>query len=68
MFIFKVLNLEQLNSNLCYIICINLLSTVTSRLFTHIVSTEKIRKDTRDRKYTRGAKHTNYNSCFLYCF
>ena len=28
--------------------------TVTSRLFTHIVSTEKMRKDTRDRKDTRG--------------
>ena len=28
--------------------------TVTSRLFTHIVSTEKVRKDMRDRKDTRG--------------
>ena len=32
--------------------------TVTSRLFTHIVSTEKMRKDTRDRKDTRGTKFT----------
>ena len=30
-------------------------TTVTSLLFTHIVSTEQIRKDTRDRKDTRGA-------------
>ena len=28
------------------------LYTVTSRLFTHIVSTEKMRKDIRDTKYT----------------
>ena len=33
--------------------------TVTSRLFTHIVSTEKMRKD------TRGTKYTYYNGCFL---
>ena len=31
--------------------------TVTSRLFTHIVSTEKMRNDIRDRKDIRG---TNY--------
>ena len=40
-------------------------STVTSRLFTHIVSTEKMRKDTRDRKDTRGTKCTYCNGCFL---
>ena len=39
--------------------------TVTSRLFTHIVSTEKMRKDTKDRKDTRGAKYTYYNGCFF---
>ena len=39
--------------------------TVTSRLFTHIVSTEKMHKDTRDRKDTRGTKYTYYNGCFL---
>ena len=41
--------------------------TVTSRLFTHIVSTEKSRKEMRDRKDTRGIKHTYYNgSLFFY--
>ena len=40
-------------------------STVTSCLFTHIVSTEKMGKDMRDRKDMRGTKYTNYNSCFL---
>ena len=40
-------------------------STVTSRLYTHIVSTEKVRKDTRDRKDTRGSKYTYYCGCFL---
>ena len=40
-------------------------STVTSRLYTHIVSTEKVRKDTRDRKDTRCTKYTYYNGCFL---
>ena len=39
--------------------------TVTSRLFTHIVSTEKLRKDTRDRKDTRGTKYTYYNTCLI---
>ena len=29
-------------------------STVTSRLFMHIASTEKIRKDMKDHKDTRG--------------
>ena len=43
-------------------------NTVTSRLFTHIVSTEKSRKEMRDRKDPRGEKHTNYNAVFLYCF
>ena len=32
--------------------CISIACTVTFRLFTHIVSTEKVRKDTRDTKYT----------------
>ena len=41
------------------------IDTVTSRLFTHIVSTEKMRKDMRDRKDMRGTKYTYYNSCFL---
>ena len=41
------------------------LCTVTSRLFTHIVSTEKMRKDKRDRKDTRGTKYTYYNGCFF---
>ena len=43
--------------------------TVTSRLFTHIVSTEKSRKEMRDCKDPRGIKYTYYNgSFFLYCF
>ena len=42
-----------------------MLITVTSRLFTHIVSTEKVRKDMRDRKDTRGTKYTYYNDSFL---
>ena len=33
-------------------------STVNSRLFTHIVSTKKIRKDTKDRKDMRGTNYT----------
>ena len=41
-----------------------LASTVTSRLFTHIVSTEKMRNDLRDRKDPRVTKYTYYNSCF----
>ena len=40
-------------------------NTVTSRLFTHIVSTEKRRKDLRDRKDSRGTSYTYYISCFL---
>ena len=39
--------------------------TVTSRLFTHIVSTEKMRKYLRDHKDLRGANYTYYISCFL---
>ena len=39
-------------------------ATVTSRLFTHIVSTEKMRNDLRDRKDPRVTKYTYYNSCF----
>ena len=39
--------------------------TVNSRLFTHIVSTEKMRKDMRDRKDNRGTKYTNCNCYFL---
>ena len=51
-------------------VCINriIFFTVTSRLFTHIVSTEKVRKDMRDRKDMRGMKYTNllhFNSCFF---
>ena len=41
------------------------IDTVTSRLFTHIVSTENVRKDMRDRKETRGTKYTHYNGCFF---
>ena len=43
----------------------NILGTVTSCLFTHTVSTEKMRKDTRDCKDTRGTKYTYYIGCFL---
>ena len=32
--------------------------TVTSHLFTHIVSVEKMRKDMRDRKDMRGTNYT----------
>ena len=39
--------------------------TVTSRLFTHIVSTEKMRKDLRDHKDMRGTNYTYYISYFL---
>ena len=35
-------------------------TTVTSRLFTHTVSTEKMRKDMRERKDMRGTNYTNY--------
>ena len=35
-----------------------LINTVTSRLFTHIVSIEKMRKDMKDRKDMRGTKCT----------
>ena len=42
-----------------------LCDTVTSRLFTHIVSTEKMYKDMRDRKEMRGTNYTYYISCFL---
>ena len=38
--------------------------TVTSRLFTHIVSTEKMHSDLRDRKDPRVTKNTYNNSCF----
>ena len=38
----------------CTIYIITVMCTLTSRLFTHIVSTEKVRKDMRDRKDTRG--------------
>ena len=37
-----------------------LINTVTSRLFTHIVSIEKMRKDIKDRKNMRGTKYTYY--------
>ena len=40
-------------------------NTVTSRLFTHIVSTKKMRKDMRDRKDMRGTNYTYCISCFL---
>ena len=41
------------------------LITVTFRMFTHIMSTEKMRKDIRDRKDMRGTKYNYYISCFL---
>ena len=37
------------------------LATVTSRLFTHIVSTEKIHKDVRYRKDMRVTKYTYFD-------
>ena len=46
------------------------LGTVTYRLFTRIVSTEKMRKDARgykdvrDRKDARGTNYTYYNGYF----
>ena len=45
-------------------ISIKILDTVTSRLFTHIVSSEKSRKEMWDRKDPRGIKHTYYNIFF----
>ena len=43
--------------------------TVTSRLFTHAVSTEKSRKEMRYCKDPRGLKHPYYNGgFFLYYF
>ena len=45
-----------------------MIPTVTSRLFTHIVSTEKVRKGARDRKDARGTKYTYYNGCYLILF
>ena len=41
-------------------------TTVTSRLFEHIVSTEKSRKEMRVRKDPRGIKHTYYNGSFFF--
>ena len=43
----------------------NKVVTVTSCLFTHIVSTEKMRKDLRDRKDSRGTNYTYYINCFF---
>ena len=43
----------------------NIKATVFSRLFTHVVSTEKMRNDLRDRKDSRGTNYTYYISCFL---
>ena len=40
-------------------------NTVTSRLFTHIVSTEKMCKDMRDRKDMRGTKCTYHTIAFF---
>ena len=36
--------------------------TVTFLLFTHVMSTEKVRKDSRNRKDIRGTKYTYHNS------
>ena len=60
---YNLLNFSKLKKN--YLIKVILDSTVTSRLFTHIVSTEKVRKDMRDRKDMRGTNYTYYISCFL---
>ena len=49
-----------------FFFCMYFLYTVTSRLFMHIVSTEKLRKEMRDRKDPRGIKHTYYNGSFFY--
>ena len=40
-------------------------NTVTSCLFTHIVSTEKMLKEMRDRKDMGGTNYTYNISCFL---
>ena len=40
------------------------LVTVTSRLFTHIVSTEKLRKDMRDLKDLRSTKYVFFVIAF----
>ena len=53
---YKLLNFSKLKKN--YLIKVILDSTVTSRLFTHIVSTEKVGKDMRDRKDMRGTNYT----------
>ena len=53
-----------------FIKCLSVLlfyNTVTSHLFTHILSTEVVRKDMRDCKDTRGTKHT-ITAVFRYCF
>ena len=47
------------------IILFHVKSTVTSRFFTHIVSTEKVRNDMRDRKDSRGIKYTYYIGFFF---
>ena len=60
---FKLYNLKEKQSDEIFL-RINK-NTVTSRLFTHIVSTEKMRKDMRYRKDTRGTKYTYYKGCFL---
>ena len=63
---YNLLNFSKLKKN--YLIKVILDSTVTSRLFTHIVSTEKVRKDMRDRKDIRGTNYTYYISCYLILF
>ena len=47
------------------LIALDIRCTVTSCLFTHIVSTEKMRNDMRDRKDMRGTNCANYIDCFL---
>ena len=49
---------------LIFVYCIIIEYTVTSCLFTHIVSTEKMHKDVRDLKDMRGIKYTFCNSYF----
>ena len=44
---------------------LEILNTVTSHIFTHIVSTEKMHKDMRDCKDMRSTKYTYYNKTFF---
>ena len=56
-FIRKILQFEEYFINFTILKALKI--TVTSLLFTYIVSTEKMGND------TRGIKYTSYNGCFL---